>query len=124
MSDNPCRTICLSFVAKQWRYDPLANQTRTLAASDKRRAGPLALCEAGREVGEAGLLEAAGKGDVALCTLFLDAGVPIDRDCSRYPQQMRGAGSAPPQGPHLGHIARTRPQVAVPGRSKRWASVG
>ena len=38
----------------------------------------LALREAGREVSEAGLLEAARQGDVALCTLYLDAGVPID----------------------------------------------
>ena len=36
---------------------------------------------------------------------------------------MRGAGSARP-GTHLGRTARTRHQVAVPGRSKRWASVG
>ena len=38
----------------------------------------LALCEAGREVSEEGLLEAAAKGNVSLCTLYLDAGVPID----------------------------------------------
>ena len=38
----------------------------------------LALCDAGRPVSEDGLLTAAGEGDVALCTLFLDAGVPID----------------------------------------------
>ena len=37
-----------------------------------------ALREAGREVGEAGLLKAAAEGDVALCTLYLDAGVPVD----------------------------------------------
>ena len=38
----------------------------------------LALREAGREVSEDGLLAAAAEGDVALCTLYLDAGVPID----------------------------------------------
>ena len=38
----------------------------------------LALREAGREVSEAGLLAAAGGGDVASCTLYLDAGVPLD----------------------------------------------
>ena len=37
-----------------------------------------ALREAGREVGEEGLLRAAAEGSVALCTLYLDAGVPID----------------------------------------------
>ena len=47
----------------------------------------LALREAGREVGEAGLLAAADKGDVALCTLYLDAGVPMDctDDCRKTP---------------------------------------
>ena len=46
----------------------------------------LALREAGREVSEAGLLEAARQGDVALCTLYLDAGVPIDCvDTDGYP---------------------------------------
>ena len=38
----------------------------------------LALREAGREVSEAGLLEAVRTGDVSQCTLYLDAGVPID----------------------------------------------
>ena len=38
----------------------------------------LALREAGREVSEAGLLAAAADGDVALVTLYLDAGVPPD----------------------------------------------
>ena len=38
----------------------------------------LALREAGHEVSEDGLLEAAEEGDVSLVTLFLDAGVPID----------------------------------------------
>ena len=38
----------------------------------------LALREAGREVSEAGLLHVASEGDVALCTLYLDAGVPLD----------------------------------------------
>ena len=38
----------------------------------------LALREADREVSEAGLLVAVSTGDVALCTLYLDAGMPID----------------------------------------------
>ena len=38
----------------------------------------LALHEADREVSEAGLLQAAEEGNVALCTLYLDAGVPLD----------------------------------------------
>ena len=38
----------------------------------------LVLCEAGREVNEAGLLDASKLGDVPLCTLYLDAGVSID----------------------------------------------
>ena len=46
--------------------------------ANTRGLSVLALREAGRAVSEAGLLTAAGKGDVALCTLFLDAGVPID----------------------------------------------
>ena len=37
-----------------------------------------ALREAGRQVSEAGLLDASKLGDVPLCTLYLDAGVPID----------------------------------------------
>ena len=46
-------------------------------SANSRGLSVLALREAGREVSEAGLLEAA-EGDVALCTLYLDAGVPID----------------------------------------------
>ena len=38
----------------------------------------LALREAGREVSQYGLLDAAAEGDVSQCTLYLDAGVPID----------------------------------------------
>ena len=38
----------------------------------------LALREAGREVSEDGLLRASEAGDVSQCTLYLDAGVPID----------------------------------------------
>ena len=38
----------------------------------------LALREAGREVSEDGLLAAVSTGDVSQCTLYLDAGVPID----------------------------------------------
>ena len=45
---------------------------------DTRGLGVEALREAGREVSEAGLLAAARGGDDGLCTLYLDAGVPID----------------------------------------------
>ena len=38
----------------------------------------LALREARREVSEDGLLRASEEGDVSQCTLYLDAGVPID----------------------------------------------
>ena len=47
-------------------------------SADSRGLSVLALREAGREVNEAGLLAAVREGDVALSTLFLDAGVPID----------------------------------------------
>ena len=47
-------------------------------SANSRGLSVLALREAGREVSEAGLLQAAAEGDVALCTLYLDAGVPID----------------------------------------------
>ena len=47
-------------------------------SANSRGLSVLALREAGREVSEAGLLEAAAEGDVALSTLYLDAGVPID----------------------------------------------
>ena len=46
--------------------------------ANTRGISVLALREAGREVSEAGLLEAAAEGDEALCALYLDAGVPID----------------------------------------------
>ena len=45
---------------------------------DTRGLAVEALREAGREVSEAGLLDAAREGDDGLCTLYLDAGVPID----------------------------------------------
>ena len=47
-------------------------------SANSRVLSVLALREAGREVSEAGLLQAAAAGDVALSTLYLDAGVPID----------------------------------------------
>ena len=47
-------------------------------SANSRGLSVLALREAGREVSEAGLLQAAAEGDVALSTLYLDAGVPID----------------------------------------------
>ena len=47
-------------------------------SANTRGLSTLALREAGREVGEEGLLHAAAEGDVGLCTLYLDAGVPID----------------------------------------------
>ena len=46
--------------------------------ANTRGLSVLALREAGREVSEVGLLDAAAEGDVSLCTLYLDAGVPID----------------------------------------------
>ena len=46
-------------------------------SANSRGLSVLALREAGREVSEAGLLDAA-KEDASLVTLFLDAGVPID----------------------------------------------
>ena len=45
---------------------------------DTRGLGVEALREAGRGVSEAGLCEAAREGDVRLCALYLDAGMPID----------------------------------------------
>ena len=45
-------------------------------SANTRGLSTLALREAGREVGEEGLLAAVR--DVGLCTLYLDAGVPID----------------------------------------------
>ena len=47
-------------------------------SANTRVLSVLALREAGREVSEAGLLAAVRTGDVALCTLYLDAGVPVD----------------------------------------------
>ena len=47
-------------------------------SANSRGLSVLALREAGREVSEAGLCAAAAEGNVALCTLYLDAGVPID----------------------------------------------
>ena len=47
-------------------------------SANTRGLSVLALREAGREVSEDGLLAAVREGDVALSTLFLDAGVPID----------------------------------------------
>ena len=45
---------------------------------DTRGLAVEALREAGRGVSEAGLFAAARRGDDGLCTLYLDAGVPID----------------------------------------------
>ena len=47
-------------------------------SANARGVSVLALHEAGREVSEVGLLEAADKGDVTPCTLYLAAGVPLD----------------------------------------------
>ena len=47
-------------------------------SANPRGLSVLALREAGHEVSEDGLIEAVCAGDVALCTLYLDAGVPID----------------------------------------------
>ena len=47
-------------------------------SANTRGLSVVALREAGREVSEAGLRTAAAAGDVASCTLCLDAGVPLD----------------------------------------------
>ena len=47
-------------------------------SANKRGLSVLALREAGREVSEAGLFAAVRQRDMSLCTLYLDAGVPID----------------------------------------------
>ena len=56
----------------------LVESTCLDVVANTRGLSVLALCEAGREVNEAGLLLASAAGDVPLCTLYLDAGVPID----------------------------------------------
>ena len=56
----------------------LEESVRLDVSANSRGLSVLALREAGRAVGEAGLLAAAAERDVALCTLYLDAGVPID----------------------------------------------
>ena len=56
----------------------LEESVRLDVSANTRGLSVLALREAGREVGERGLLAAAAEGDVALCTLYLDAGVPLD----------------------------------------------
>ena len=47
-------------------------------SANTRFLSVLALREAGREVSEDGLLRASEEGGVSQCTLYLDAGVPID----------------------------------------------
>ena len=47
-------------------------------SANTRALSVLALHEAGREVSEAGLLNAVYKGNVSLVMLYLDAGLPID----------------------------------------------
>ena len=56
-------------------------------SANARGLSVLALREAGREVSEYGLFEAAVGGDVWQVTLYLDAGVPIDcvDDCGATP---------------------------------------
>ena len=56
----------------------LEESVRLDVSANTRGLSVLALREAGREVGVPGLLAAAAEGDVALCTLYLDAGVPLD----------------------------------------------
>ena len=56
----------------------LVESTCLDVVANTRVLSVLALCEAGREVNEAGLLDASAAGDVPLCTLYLDAGMPID----------------------------------------------
>ena len=47
-------------------------------SANTRGLSVLALREAGHEVSETGLFQAVGDGNVSLCTLYLDAGVPVD----------------------------------------------
>ena len=47
-------------------------------SANTRGLSILALREAGREVSTDGLRDAACEGDVTLCTLYLDAGMPVD----------------------------------------------
>ena len=56
----------------------LEESVRLDVSANSRGLSVLALREAGREVSEAGLLAAVKDGDVVLCTLYLDAGVPLD----------------------------------------------
>ena len=56
----------------------LEESVRLDVSANTRGLSVLALREAGREVGVPGLLAAAAEGDVVLCTLYLDAGVPLD----------------------------------------------
>ena len=56
----------------------LEESVRLDVVPNTRGLSVLALREAGREVSEAGLLRAAERGDMSLCTLYVDAGVPID----------------------------------------------
>ena len=65
----------------------LEDSMRLDVVPNARGLSVVALREAGREVSEAGLLAAVADGDVALCTLYLDAGVPLD--CAN-------AGNPPP----------------------------
>ena len=56
--------------------------------ANTRGLSVLALRESGREVSEAGLFCAVGDGNVALVTLYLDAGVPIDCVVSRFGEKL------------------------------------
>ena len=56
----------------------LEENVRLDVAANSRGLSVLALREAGREVSEAALFDAVTQSDVPLCTLLLDAGVPLD----------------------------------------------
>ena len=56
----------------------LEDSMRLDVVPNARGLSVLVLREAGREVSEAGLISAVQQGDVTLCTLYLDAGVPLD----------------------------------------------
>ena len=56
----------------------LEDSMRLDVVPNARGLSVLALREAGREVSEVGLFGSVAEGDVALCTLYLDAGVPLE----------------------------------------------
>ena len=70
-------STCLSVFDSDEGVVSLVERVCLAVVPNTRGLGTLALREAGREVNEDGLLSAARLGDLPLCTLYLDAGVPI-----------------------------------------------